>query len=127
MVQISIQPIKNINHGGRFYPYSGYLGLTKLVIEGVVRTRIEDDHKLLPAHSVTVSVKCYEARTKLTYSRVNTLADDTHVLWSSPTDAPTNIGDMDLPFRIVLPPSIAGYSTLSFPEYKVFWRLEAGE
>lgn len=126
MVQISIHALKNLNHGGRFYPYSGFLGLTKVLVEGVARTRIEDDHKLLPAFSITVSVKCYEARAKLTDSRVNILAEVTQTLWSSVTDDSSEIGDMDLPFRLVLPANIGGYSTMSFPDYKIFWRLEAG-
>ncbi|CAG7846807.1 SubName: Full=Uncharacterized protein {ECO:0000313/EMBL:CCA72406.1} [Serendipita indica DSM 11827] len=126
MVHISIHALRNLNHGGRFFPYSGYLGLTKLTVEGVVRTRVDDDHKLLPAYSVTVSVKCYEARTKLTYCRLNTLVDVTDTLWASPSpQEPAEIGDMELPFRIVLPSTIPGFSTLSFPDYKVFWRLEA--
>ncbi|KIM31021.1 hypothetical protein M408DRAFT_274309 [Serendipita vermifera MAFF 305830] len=125
MVQISIQALKNLNNGGRSYPHSGYLGLTKLLVEGVVRTRVEEDRKLMAATSITISVKCYEARTKLTYSKINTLVDATTVLWTSPAQECTDIGDMDLPFRITVPPSVSGYSNLSFPEYKVFWRLEA--
>jgi hypothetical protein len=128
MVQISIHPLRNLNHGGRWFPHSGYLGLTKVLIEGVVRTRIEDDRKNMAASSVTISVKCYEARTKLTYSKINPLVDATVVLWSSPIhDESTDIGDMDLPFKVVLPPTVTGHSSLSFPEYKIFWRLEAGE
>ena len=127
MVQISIHALRNLNHGGRSYPHSGFLGLTKLLVEGVVRTRVDDDHKLMAASSITISIKCYEARTKLTYSRINTLVDATTILWSSPVHECTDIGDMDLPFRITLPSSVSGYSNLSFPEYKVFWRLEAGE
>jgi len=127
MVQISIHALRNLNHGGRSYPHSGFLGLTKLLVEGVVRTRVEDDHKLMAASSITISIKCYEARTKLTHSRINTLVDATTILWSSPVHECTDIGDMDLPFRITLPSSVSGYSNLSFPEYKVFWRLEAGE
>lgn len=127
MVQISIHALRNLNHGGRSFPHSGFLGLTKLLVEGVVRTRVEDDRKLMAASSITVSVKCYEARTKLTYSRINTLVDATIVLWSSSTHECTDIGDMDLPFRVTVPAHVSGYSNLSFPEYKVFWRLEAGE
>ena len=126
MVQISIHALRNLNHGGRFFPYSGYLGLTKLIVEGVIRTRLDDDHKLLPAYSVTVSVKCYEARTKLTYCRLNTLFEATNTLWASPSPQESaEIGDMELPFRLVLPSTAPGHSTLSFPDYKVFWRLEA--
>jgi hypothetical protein len=127
MVQISIHALRNLNYGGRSFPHSGYLGLTKVVVEGVVRTRIEDDRKQMAASSVTISVKCYEARTKLTYSRINTLVDATVVLWSSPVYECTDIGDMDLPFRVVLPSTVTGHSNLIFPEYRIFWRLEAGE
>lgn len=132
MVQVSIHPVHHsINHhaGGRYFPFSGYLGLTKVQLQGIVRTRIEDDHKLLAASRVTISVKCYEIRTRLTYSRVNTLIDVTQVLWSNPslTHECADIGDLDLPFRISLPADTGGPSTLNFPDYKIFWRLEAGE
>ena len=32
---------------------------------------------------------------------------------------------MELPFRIVLPSDLGGRSTMTFPDYRVFWRLEA--
>lgn len=126
MVLISIHALKG-NHGARHYPYSGYLGLTKVLVEGVVRTRLEDDRRLLGASSITIAVKCYEARTKLTVSRVNVLVDAAQILWSCPPDMESQeIGDLDLPFRLVLPAKAAGHSTLTFPDYKVFWKLEAG-
>jgi hypothetical protein len=127
MVQISIHPVRNLNHSGRYYPHSGYLGLTKVLIEGTIQTRIEDDGKPMAGSSITVSVKCYEARTKLTCSRINTLVDITQVLWSSSESEYSEIGDTDHPFRVVLPTTIEGFSTITFPDYRVFWRLEACE
>jgi hypothetical protein len=129
MVLVSVHALQNLNHGVRNFPHSGYLGLTKTLVQGVVRTRIQDDHKLMPASRVTVSIKCYEIRSRFTHSRVNTLVDVTQVLWNNPslTHECTDIGDMDLPFRLVLPADAGGPSTLNFPDYKIFWRLEAGE
>lgn len=129
MVLVSVHALQNLNHGIRNFPHSGYLGLTKTLVQGIVRTRIEDDHKLMAASRVTISVKCYEIRSRFTHSRVNILVDVTHVLWSNPslTHECADIGDLDLPFRLVLPADTAGPSTLNFPDYKIFWRLEAGE
>jgi len=129
MVQVTIHAVQNLNHGVRNFPHSGYLGLTKTLVQGIVRTRVEDDHKLNAASRVTVSIKCYEIRSKFTHSHVNTLVDITQVLWSNPslTHDSADIGDLDLPFRLVLPADTQGPSTLNFPDYKIFWRLEAGE
>ena len=126
MVHLSISAIKG-NQGGRTYPYAGYLGLSKITVEGVVRTRVEDDNRLLPASSITISIRCYEARTRFTLSKVNLLLDATQTLWSAADGLEyEGVGSSDHPFRISLPSKVAGFSTMQYPDYRIFWRLEAG-
>ena len=126
MVHLSISALKG-NQGGRTYPYAGYLGLSKLTVEGIVRTRVEDDSRLLRASSLTISVRCYEARTRLTYSKVNLLLDATQTLWTAADGLEyDDLGSGDFPFRILLPSKVSGFSTIQHPDYRVFWRLEAG-
>jgi hypothetical protein len=126
MVHLSISALKG-NQGGRTYPYAGYLGLSKLTVEGVVRTRVEDDRRLLPASSLTISIRCYEARTRLTVSKLNVLLDATQTLWAAKDGLEyEDLGSGDYPFRISLPSKVSGFSTMQHPEYRVFWRLEAG-
>lgn len=127
MVNLTITALKG-NQGGRFYPYSGYLGLTKVLVEGVVRCRIDGDHKLIPASSLTIAVRCYEARTRYTVTKYNILLDAVHNLWTPSNGAQyQDLGEGEYPFRIVLPIKVGGLSTMTFPDYKVFWKLEAGE
>lgn len=126
MVHLSISAIKG-NQGGRTYPYAGYLGLSKVTVEGVVRTRVEDDHRLLPASSITISIRCYEARTRFAVAKVNLLLDATQTLWAAGAGrAYEDVGSSDHPFRIALPAKVGGFSTMQHPEYRIFWRLEAG-
>ncbi|KAJ7063135.1 hypothetical protein C8F01DRAFT_58658 [Mycena amicta] len=124
MVNLSLCSSKG-NHV-RYFPYNGYLGLTALKVDGVVRTRLDGDLKLLPAHSITVSVRCYEARVGLLgVLTSNCLVDYTQILWSQ-TDPDETIGDLELPFRITIPPNVAGFSTASYASvYKCSWRVEA--
>ncbi|KIY51075.1 hypothetical protein FISHEDRAFT_37847, partial [Fistulina hepatica ATCC 64428] len=116
------------NQGIRFFPYSGYLGLTPIHIDGTVRTKLHElEPKPLLVKTITISVRCYEAR--LGFSGVghtNTLVDHTQTLWSKPDFSEyAAVGELDLPFHISLPPSIGGVSTSTFVEYRCFWRIEA--
>jgi hypothetical protein len=126
MVHLSILPLKG-NHGGRTYPYAGYLGLSKVTVDGVVRTRLEDDNRPLAASSLTISIRCYEARSRFTVSKVNLLLDMTQTLWTAREGHEyEELGSGDYPFRLSLPSKVGGLSTMQHPEYRVFWRLEAG-
>ena len=93
----------------------------------VVRTKVDEDGKLLPAKSITVSVRCYESR----LGRVNAMAtrvlvDYTQVLWSKSDEREwDDIGDTEYSFRITVPTKVAGHSTAHFQDYRVWWRVEA--
>jgi hypothetical protein len=142
MVQLSLS-FPRANQASRYFPYHGYLGLTPIKVEGgarysvfhhhnlttlpVVRTKVDEDGKLLPAKSITVSVRCYESR----LGRVNAMAtrvlvDYTQVLWSKSDEREwDDIGDMEYSFRITVPTKVAGHSTAHFQDYRVWWRVEA--
>ncbi|KAJ8078588.1 hypothetical protein PM082_012871 [Marasmius tenuissimus] len=119
--------ISSKGNGVRYFPYTGYLGLTPVKVEGVVRTKRDSDLKTLQAKSITVSVRCYESRLgRLGSLQTNVLVDQTQVLWTKPDGQEYDaIGDGEYPFRISLPPTVAGFSTVSFVEYKCMWRVEA--
>jgi hypothetical protein len=93
-----------------------------------VRTKIDDDAKTLPAKSITVSVRCYESRLgRIGTLLSNVLVEYMQVLWSKPDDKEwAEIGDLEFPFRITIPPKVAGHSTAAFQDYRIFWRVEAG-
>ncbi|KAJ7273539.1 hypothetical protein B0H12DRAFT_1089906 [Mycena haematopus] len=128
MVHLVLASAKG-NHGVRYFPYSGYLGLTTLKVDGVVRTKLDVDQKPLQAKSVTISVRCYETRLGvLGVVHSNVLVDYTQVLWSKPDSDQdyADIGDLELPFRIIIPAKVAGFSTASYASvYKCSWRVEA--
>ena len=55
------------------------------------------------------------------------LVDYTELLWSKPEGQEyAEIGDTEFPFRIILPADVGGHSTMTFPDYRIFWRIEAG-
>lgn len=92
-----------------------------------VRTKIDDDGKLLPAKSLTVSVRCYESRLgRVNALHTKVLADYTQVLWTkSEATEWEDVGDSEYSFRIVVPIKAAGLSTAHFQDYRVWWRVEA--
>lgn len=95
----------------------------------VVRTRLDPDGKLLPAKSLTVSVRCYESRLgRVGVLHSNILVEHSQTLWSKAADRDfTDVGDLEFPFRITIPADVAGVSTANFQDYKAIWRVEAGE
>ncbi|KZV69676.1 hypothetical protein PENSPDRAFT_665619 [Peniophora sp. CONT] len=112
-------------NGARF-GYDGFLGLTPVVVKGVVATHIDSDGKPLPARALTAHVRCYEVRhSRFGQTHTHVMADHVQTLWSSPHDTASPLGEFEAPFRIVVPVDSAGASTAAFPDYRVFWRVEA--
>ncbi|KAG9097079.1 hypothetical protein FS749_007097 [Ceratobasidium sp. UAMH 11750] len=126
MVALSVIAARG-NAGTRYFPHSGHLGLTPVKLEGVVRTRLEEDAKPVTASAVTVSLRCYEARIgRVGVIRSNVILEQTQTLWSPPTGSVHGtLGAAELPFKIVLPPTAAGNSNFNLQEYRVYWRIEA--
>ncbi|KAG1877780.1 hypothetical protein DFJ58DRAFT_693450 [Suillus subalutaceus] len=127
MVKLTLLSPKG-NNGVRFFPCIGYLGLTPLKFEGVVRTEIEQDGKNLPAKDITVSVRCYEFRYgRLGTAQSNILVEHSITLWRKPDSQDwADIGNAEYPFRLSMPLQTTGPSTaLYFQEYRICWRIEA--
>lgn len=59
MVTLTISPRRG-NHA-RYFPHSGYLGLTPVVVAGVVETKLEEDNQPIEASRLIVRIRCYEA------------------------------------------------------------------
>ncbi|GAW08460.1 hypothetical protein LENED_010519 [Lentinula edodes] len=54
------------------------------------------------------------------------VVDYTQVLWSKPDGNEFfDLGEVECPFRITVPPRSGGFSTVSFVEYRCVWRVEA--
>ncbi|CAE6408173.1 hypothetical protein RSOLAG1IB_00880 [Rhizoctonia solani AG-1 IB] len=125
MVALTLTPAKG-NAGARWFPHSGHLGLTPVKLDGIIRTRLEEDGKSATASAVTISLRCYEARHgRVGVLKTNILAEHTQTLWS-PTGAEFGpLGELDLPFRLVIPVNTPGSSNFHLQEYRVYWRLEA--
>lgn len=147
MVKLSILSYKG-NSNSRFYPHSGYLGLTPVKVEGgqyhpfrpvvlhsgssyfstVVRTALDEDKKPLQASSVQVSVSCIECRLgRVGIVHSNVLVEYSQTLWSKSASVEYDeLGDGDFPFKIIIPIKTLGHSYLNFQDYRVLWRVEAG-
>lgn len=95
-----------------------------------MRTKLDEDRRPLPTKSISIAVRCYEARVSRSRGTVHTtlLVDYTTVLWSKPTSADwADVGDMELPFKFTLPKNTTGPSTANFQVYRTFWRVEASK
>ncbi|KAG8884861.1 hypothetical protein FRB97_003068 [Tulasnella sp. 331] len=128
MVLLFLTPLKGNASGSKSWPFNGYFALSQVSTHGTVRTRQGDDTHNLMASKLTIAIRCYESRTlRLGVVHTNVLFNTTKVLWQAPEGqqyAP--LGDVDLPFRLSLPPDIEAPSTCHMQEHRVFWRLEAG-
>ncbi|KAH7889649.1 hypothetical protein F5I97DRAFT_1846049 [Phlebopus sp. FC_14] len=127
MVKLSLISPKG-NQGVRFFPHQGYLGLTPLKFEGLVRTQIEQDGKSLLAKDINVIVRCYESRqSRLGTVQTNVLFEQSVTLWQKHSGQDwSHVGDSEHPFRLFVPSQVTAPSTaLYFQEYRIFWRIEA--
>ncbi|KAF9519933.1 hypothetical protein BS47DRAFT_1009050 [Hydnum rufescens UP504] len=129
MVSLSLVQPKAGNTAVKFWPHTGHLGLTPVVLGGYVRVRPDFDgsQRSLLASAVTISLRCYEARLgRLGILRTNVLFDHSQTLWSSTSHPYEELPQTDWPFSIILPPSAAGgQSSCHFQTYRVYWRIEA--
>ncbi|KAG8898384.1 hypothetical protein FRB99_007483 [Tulasnella sp. 403] len=112
MVLLTLTPLKGNHSSSRGWPFSGYLGLTHISIHGTVRTRLGDDRSPLLASQIAIQVRCYESRlAKFSGGQTNVLVERSQVLWTPLDSEPYGpVGDLDLPFRFVLPPDLPGPS-----------------
>ncbi|KAH7096103.1 hypothetical protein BKA62DRAFT_625342 [Auriculariales sp. MPI-PUGE-AT-0066] len=123
MVQLSI--VCTRGNAVRWYPVSGFLGMSEVQVTGIVRTRLEDDGRHLAGTCIDAAVRCYAERTGPGRNTI-ILAEYTATLWQKPPGrASEPIGDKDLPFTITVPKSCSAASTMNFQSYRVFWRVEA--
>jgi hypothetical protein len=89
---------------------------------------LDEDRKALLSHSITVYIRCLETRVgRVGNIHTCTLVEFKQTLWSKPSDVPYKaLGDLEVPFKFILPSNIGGYSTANFQDYRVFWRIDAG-
>ncbi|KAI0781125.1 hypothetical protein BD413DRAFT_463284 [Trametes elegans] len=126
MVHIVLSTTRG-NSGNRYFPHQGYLGLTPVRVEGVVRTKLDEDGKPIPARALSISVRCYQSRlTRSRTFRSTLVADHTDVLWVKPPDKDyADVAELEFPFKLTLPKRTPGFSTANYQDYRIFWRLEA--
>ncbi|WRT63972.1 uncharacterized protein IL334_000899 [Kwoniella shivajii] len=123
MLELALTP-KHGNAGGRFYPHTGHLGVTPVVIQGKVSTRLPEVCEPLGVKSITLGIRCTE--TSGTGSS-EILWEKKKVLLSAPDDEEfLQLGDWDSMFKTTIPVDVIDLarSTMCIPEYKVVWRLE---
>ncbi|KIO28134.1 hypothetical protein M407DRAFT_22610, partial [Tulasnella calospora MUT 4182] len=135
MVLLSLTPLNGNQSVSKGWPFQGVFGLTHITTHGTIRTRLGDDRTPLLASKIAILVRCYEARLNRLggVAQTNVLVEQSQTLWSAdPAEQqqqqPTSfapVGDLDLPFRFVLPPDLQGPSTCHMQDYRVFWRIEA--
>lgn len=129
MVVLTISPYRG-NHQ-RFFPFAGFLGLTPVVIQGTLKTVMEEDNKPLKASSVFVRVRCYEADISggaIKGKGMNVLFDAEQELWRKDEGEEfSSLGDFSKAFRIVIPVEANGVTTATFKNFRTWWQVEAGE
>lgn len=127
----------------RSFPVVGSLGLSPVVLEGVVHIRLASLERALLASSVEVRVRCVES--KLSGAGVvgeEVLWSSTQVVWKARGSAPPRedglvqrlaeqlFGDWEGKFKIVVPIEEGkklGRSSVSLKEYRVVWQVQVGE
>ncbi|KAM0749999.1 hypothetical protein T439DRAFT_279869, partial [Meredithblackwellia eburnea MCA 4105] len=129
MVLLTLSPYRG--NSARFFPHAGFLGLTPVVIQGTVKTTLEEDRKALRAKSVLIRVRCYEAdvsnvpggRTKRTPRVVYELCQE---VWTKPHGEEWGtLGEWSSTWRVVLPVDAGGVTTNTFKSWKSWWQVEA--
>lgn len=57
----------------------------------------------------------------------NVLVEYSQQLWSKPQSLDwAELGDGEFPFKIIIPEDTPGYSHTNFQDYRVYWKIDAG-
>ncbi|KAM0789717.1 hypothetical protein ACM66B_006574 [Microbotryomycetes sp. NB124-2] len=128
MVVLQLQPHRG-NHQ-RFFPHAGFLGLSPVIIQGTVKTSLQEDQRSIKASALVVRVRCYEAQVlpggKTNKKSVNVLHEERQEVWSKQPDQDwSDLGEVTKPFRITLGVDAGGVSTCTFKNYRAWWSIEA--
>ncbi|RSH88782.1 hypothetical protein EHS25_003010 [Saitozyma podzolica] len=128
MLELGLVP-KQGNAGGRFFPHSGYLGVSPVIIAGTAVAKLPQLCQHLPVKAVCVVVRCYETRTGGPFGQntENVLWEKTKRLWEPPgADEFADMGDWECPFRISIPTDAITrtHSSQWTKEWKLVWRLD---
>ncbi|RXK41156.1 hypothetical protein M231_01560 [Tremella mesenterica] len=120
---------KSGNAGGRYFPHTGYLGLSDVVATGTARAKSPPYCEPLLCRSIILVACCYQVRNVgvLTSNAGTVLWEKTEVLWK-----PTNgrefgaISDWEHNFRVVIPPeAVKGTTSTSWSkEWRTVWKIE---
>lgn len=126
MVGLSLQPWRGNQLAS--FPHTGFYGLSPVIIQGLLRTTLEEDNKPVKATEIAVRLRCCEeykvGLVKDSITRV--LHEQTQVLWTKPEGQDYGeVGDFASAFRIVLPPDAGGTSSVTFVNYRVYWKVQA--
>jgi hypothetical protein len=118
MVTLTLSP-KNGNHT-RYFPHSGYLGLSPVIVTGYVQTRLEEDNLPLEASRLVVRIRCYEAvgstlskgtrpeeHQQSSYnklSNINVLWQTEQTLWAATNQLEyQSLGDWNGSWKLIIP------------------------
>ncbi|GFZ49586.1 hypothetical protein JCM24511_07706 [Saitozyma sp. JCM 24511] len=128
MLELGLVP-KQGNAGGRFFPHSGYLGVSPVTIAGTAVAKLPQLCQPLPVKAVSVVVRCYETRTGGPFGQntENVLWEKSKRLWEPPgSDEFADMGDWECPFRISIPTDAITrtHSSQWTKEWKLVWRLD---
>jgi hypothetical protein len=133
MVRLAILPHRG--NQNRAFPYTGYLGLTPVSVQGYVRTELEEDNLSLEASHVQVRLRCYECEGRGTHtaksSNVRVLYEVSKRLWAASAGQEHGaLGDFEAKFRLTVPVDATLHGALSsmhFKTWRIWWALEAGQ
>ncbi|KAL7423846.1 hypothetical protein Q5752_001430 [Cryptotrichosporon argae] len=132
MLNISLVP-KGGNLGTRFYPHTGYLGVTPVHLSGTCWIKLDDSLSSIPARSLAVRAFCVEGRgdSALSSSAGRVLWETTKTLWAA-EDGYEPYSSSSTPFRLTIPPEAAeavsamyGSGTQRVRGHEITWRVEA--
>ncbi|KAK4688494.1 hypothetical protein P7C73_g1598, partial [Tremellales sp. Uapishka_1] len=130
MLDIALRP-KHGNASGRFYPHSGHLGVSPVVISGSAVSKLMNDQICQPLHvkSIVLNIVCYETRSGGPFA-----SDREHILWHKSTvlfEPPAGeeyheMSEWNCPFRQTIPIDIVKRvpSSQWLKDWKVGWKIE---
>ncbi|WVO13159.1 hypothetical protein L204_100771 [Cryptococcus depauperatus] len=129
MLELLVVPRQG-NAGGRSFPSTGHLGVSPVILQGKIATKVPVHQTgLFPVKRIYIRVKCVETRAGGAFGGelCNTLWEQTEVFVEACEGDYLAVGEWSSSFKIAIPVEAAslGRSTMCIREYKVAWKMDA--
>ncbi|KAH9445332.1 hypothetical protein Pst134EA_031352 [Puccinia striiformis f. sp. tritici] len=105
----------------RFFPHSGYLGLSPVLVNGHVQTRTEEDLEPILASRLIVRLRNYHQQQS---SSPALIWQTEQILWQAAKPDYEPLADFDADWKLIIPTNTNSLGSITYQTWRSWWQVE---